>query len=54
MKCLMNCIFMYYINVDGFTCMISKKTPPIGKTCPYENKTVTELNMEANYGDDVE
>ena len=54
MKCLMNCIFMYYINVDGFTCMISKKNPPWGKTCPYENRTVTELNMEWNYtGDDV-
>jgi len=54
MKCLMNCIFMYYIPVDGFTCMISKERPPIGKTCPYENKTVTELNMEANYDGDVE
>ena len=53
MKCLMNCIFLYYIPVDGFTCMISKKRPSIGKTCPYENMTVTELNMEANYDGDV-
>lgn len=49
MKCLNNCIFMYYIASEGFICTIAKKNPPWGKTCPYENKTVTELNMEANY-----
>lgn len=54
MKCLNNCIFMYYVMFGGFICAVSKKNPPWGKTCPYENKTVTELNMEANYDGDVE
>ena len=49
MKCLNNCIFMYYVTFGGFICLISKKNPPWGKTCPYENKTITELNIEANY-----
>ena len=30
-------------------CFISKKAVTLGETCPFENKTVTELNMEANY-----
>ena len=30
-------------------CIISKKQVNLGETCPYENKTVTELNMIANY-----
>jgi len=30
-------------------CFISKKDVKLGETCPYENKTVTELNMMANY-----
>ena len=48
MKCLKNCIFMY--NIQGeFTCLISKKPVKFGETCPYENKTVTELNMEHDY-----
>ena len=48
MKCLKNCIFMY--NIQGeFTCLISKKPVKFGETCPYENKTVTELNIDANY-----
>ena len=34
-------------------CVISKKRVNYGETCPYENMTITELNMEANYkGDD--
>ena len=30
-------------------CFISKKPVWYASTCEYENKTVTELNMEANY-----
>ena len=30
-------------------CFISKKDVKLGETCPYENKTVTELNMWADY-----
>lgn len=53
MKCLANCIFMYYVMFGGFICAVSKKNPPWGKTCPYENKTITELNIEANYDGDI-
>lgn len=35
-------------------CFISKKKVNFGETCPYENKTVTMLNMEANYTGDFE
>ena len=35
-------------------CFISKKAVTLGETCPFENKTVTELNIEANYKGDVE
>ena len=35
-------------------CFISKKSVNYGETCPYENKTVTELKIEANYDGDVE
>lgn len=57
MKCLKNCIFMLCSNVKynlPCRCFISGKSVNRGKTCPYENKTVTELNMEANYDGDVE
>ena len=30
-------------------CFISGKSVNRGETCPYENKTITELNIEANY-----
>ena len=30
-------------------CFISKKSVKFGETCPFENETVTTLNMEANY-----
>jgi hypothetical protein len=30
-------------------CLISKKAVKLGETCPYENRTVTELNMEADF-----
>ena len=30
-------------------CFISKKTVKLGETCPFENKTVTMLNIEENY-----
>ena len=33
-------------------CFISKKPVKLGETCIYENRTVTELNMEANYNGD--
>ena len=49
MKCLKNCIFMWYIPMGGFICAITKETVNYGCTCPYENKTVTELNMEHDY-----
>ena len=29
----------------SYRCLISKETVKLGETCPYENKTVTELNM---------
>ena len=35
-------------------CFISKKPINYGETCPYEDRTVTMLNMEANYQGDVE
>lgn len=57
MKCLKNCIFMMCSQVRPvlpYRCFISKKDVKLGETCPYENKTVTELNMEANYDGDVE
>lgn len=38
----------------SYRCFISKRDVKLGETCPYENKTVTELNMEANYDGDVE
>ena len=34
-------------------CIISKKQVNYGETCPYENMTVTELNMKANYENKV-
>lgn len=50
MKCLKDCIFMSYVKpFDRFVCLISKEPVTFGETCLYENKTVTELNMEANY-----
>lgn len=52
MKCLKNCIFMLCSQVRpdlSCKCFISKKDVKLGETCPYENKTVTELNMMANY-----
>ena len=52
MKCLKNCIFMLCSpsNPDlPCRCVISKKPVIFGETCKYENKTVTELNMEADY-----
>lgn len=33
----------------SYRCFISKRGVKLGETCPYENKTVTELNMWANY-----
>ena len=30
-------------------CVISKTPVILGETCPYENRTVTEINMEAEY-----
>ena len=57
MKCLKNCIFMRCSQIREdlpCKCFISKKSVNYGETCPYENKTVTELNMEANYKGDVE
>ena len=57
MKCLENCIFMMCSQFRpdlSCKCFISKKYVKLGETCPYENKTVTELNMEANYDGDVE
>lgn len=48
MKCLRNCIFMYHV-AGRLTCLISKGRVNYGCTCPYENMTVTELNMEADY-----
>ena len=55
MKCLKNCIFMRCSQIREelpCRCFISKKSVNYGETCPYENKTVTELNMEANYNGD--
>ena len=52
MKCLKNCIFMLcsQSNPDlPCRCVISKNPVIFGETCRYENKTVTELNIEANY-----
>lgn len=52
MKCLKNCIFMRCSQINSelpCRCIISKKQVNFGETCPYENKTVTELNMDANY-----
>lgn len=52
MKCLKNCIFMrcsHIVPELPCRCIISKKQVNLGETCPYENKTVTELNMIANY-----
>ena len=57
MKCLKNCIFMICSQIRDdlpCKCFISHKTVKIGETCPYENRTVTELNIEANYQGDVE
>ena len=34
--------------------IISKKSVKFGETCPFENETVTTLNVEANYKGDVE
>ena len=30
-------------------CFISKKTVKLGGNCPFEDKTVTMLNIEENY-----
>lgn len=30
-------------------CFISKKTIKLGETCPFEDKTITMLNIEKNY-----
>ena len=52
MKCLKNCIFMICsLNNSELPCIciISKKQVNYGETCLYENMTVTELNMKANY-----
>jgi len=52
MKCLKNCIFMLYSQIyDDIPCRcyISMEPVSIGETCKYENKTITELNMEAHY-----
>ena len=51
MKCLKKCIFMRCSEIRKDLpchCVISNKAVNLGETCPYENKTVTELNMEAN------
>lgn len=46
---------MYFCKpYDVFICMISKRKVHFGETCPYENKTVTELNIEVNYKGDME
>ena len=34
-------------------CIISKKQVNYGETCPFENMTVTELNMKANYENEL-
>ena len=52
MKCLKNCIFMMCSEINNdlhCRCFISKKTVKLGETCPFENKTVTMLNVEENY-----
>ena len=52
MKCLKNCIFMLCSQTNpelSCRCFISKKTVTFGETCIYENKTITELNIESNY-----
>ena len=52
MKCLDNCIFMRCSAIAPelpCRCIISLERVNLGETCPYENMTVTELNMEANY-----
>ena len=57
MKCLKNCIFMMCTQINNdfpCRCFISKKPVKYGETCKYENQTVTELNMEANYNGDEE
>ena len=57
MKCLKNCIFMQCSEIRTDLpchCFISKKEVNLGKTCPYENMTITELNIETNYKSDME
>ena len=52
MKCLKNCIFMRCSEIRKDLpchCFISTKAVNLGETCPFENMTVTELNMKANY-----
>ena len=52
MKCFKNCIFMLCSQSRydlPCRCFISKEKVNYGETCPYENRTVTELNMDANY-----
>ena len=55
MKCLKNCIFMLISAEHEIPrgCIISKKQVNYGETCPFENMTVTELNMKANYENKV-
>ncbi len=56
MKCFKNCIFILCSQVRydlPCRCVISKKSVNFGEICPYEDRTVTELNVEANYKKEV-
>jgi len=33
----------------AYWCLISKETVKLGETCPFENETVTTLNIKANF-----
>ena len=52
MKCSRNCIFIMRSQIRpelSYKCLISRKIVKFDETCPYGNKTVTELNMWADY-----